>query len=70
MNNSVVVEREEIDIELVKLPRGGRVLRLFDSESGLVLERVLDPAKPVAAQKKRLLSVFLATLANAELMPA
>jgi len=64
-----MIEREKIQMELVKLKGGQRLLRLTDPKSGLSLERKLNPEQPVADQKKQLLSVFEAALARAELTP-
>ena len=53
-----------IQIELVKLPNGDRLLRLSDPASGLCLEKKLDPRQAVTRQKQLLLQVFEATLAR------
>jgi len=60
-----VSNRDDIEIELVKLADGGRLLRLSQSESGLALERKLDPLRPVAEQKKQLLHLFQGALSQA-----
>jgi hypothetical protein len=65
-----VIDRTKIQIELIKLHGGERLLRLTEPESGLSLERKLDPKRPVVDQKERLLIVFEAALARAELSPA
>ena len=62
--------RDRIQIDLIKLKTGGRLLRLSEPESGLSLEKMLDPGKPVVRQKERLFTVFEAALARAELCPA
>ena len=64
-----MIDREKIQMELVKLKGGQRLLRLTEPKSGLSLERKLNPEQPVADQKKQLLSVFEAALARAELTP-
>ncbi len=51
MENKVM--NRGIQIDLVKLVDGSRLLRL--SHAGLGLEKKLDPTQPVAQQKKRLL---------------
>ena len=51
-----------ISIQLITLTTGGRVLRVDDPESGLSLERKLNPEKPVVGQKARLLQLFEAML--------
>jgi len=65
-----VIDRGKIQMELIKLKTGERLLRLTDSQSGLSLERKLDEVKPVAEQKENLLSIFEAALSRAELSPA
>jgi hypothetical protein len=65
-----MIDRQKIQIELVKLKGGERLLRLTEAQSGLSLERKLDSARPVTDQKKQLLSVFEAALAKVELSPA
>jgi hypothetical protein len=58
-------ERSQIQIDLVKLAGGGRLLRLSEAQSGLALEKKLDPKEPVLSQKKKLLGAFEAALARA-----
>ncbi len=65
-----MIDREKIEMELIKLEGGERLLRLTEPRSGLSLERKLNPDRPVTDQKKYLLSVFEAALARAELSPA
>ena len=48
-----MVDRKNIQIDLIKLVGGGRLLRLTEPQSGLALEKKLDPQKPVASQKKK-----------------
>jgi hypothetical protein len=67
MKNKAVVDRKNIQIDLIKLVGGERLLRLTESQSGLALEKKLDPQKSVASQKVELLAVFEAALARAEL---
>ena len=64
-----MIEREKIQMELVKLKGGQRLLHLTEPKSGLSLERKLSPEQPVANQKEQLLSVFEAARAQAELTP-
>jgi hypothetical protein len=62
--------RKKIQVDLIKLVDGARLLRLTYSPLDLVLEKKLDSKQAVASQKKRLFSVFEAALAQAELKPA
>jgi hypothetical protein len=57
---------DKIQFDLVKLLNGERILRLTDPQSGLSLEKKLNPADAVVRQKDRLLRVFEAVLASAE----
>jgi hypothetical protein len=57
---------DQIQFDLVKLLNGERILRLTDSQSGLSLEKKLNPTDAVVRQKDRLLQVFEAALASAE----
>lgn len=54
--------KRDIEMLLLKLADGARVLRLSDPESGLCLEKRLDPAQSVARQKERWVQVFTAML--------
>ena len=65
-----MIDRDKIQIDLIKLIGGERLLRLTEPLSGLSLEKKLDAQLPVARQKERLLGVFEAALARAELSPA
>ena len=65
-----MTDRNKIQIDLIQLIGGERLLRLTEPLSGLSLEKKLDPQKPVASQKEKLLGVFDTTLARAELMAA
>ena len=69
-NIKAMIDREKIEMELIKLKSGERLLRLTEPRSGLSLERKLNPDRPVTDQKKQLLSVFEAALTRAELSPA
>ncbi len=64
---SCVANGNRIQIELVKLATGARLLRLTEPTSGLALERTLDPKVPVSAQKVALAKVFQAALDQAQL---
>ncbi|MBI2927532.1 MAG: hypothetical protein HYY24_17695 [Verrucomicrobia bacterium] len=63
-----MLDRKNIQIDLITLVGGERLLRLTEPESGLSLERKLDPQQAVAHQKQRLLGVFEAALTRAELL--
>jgi hypothetical protein len=65
-----MVNHDKIQFDLVKLLNGERILRLTDPQSGLCLEKKLKPAEAVVCQKDRLLQVFEAALARAEVIGA
>lgn len=54
--------KRDIELLLLKLADGGRILRLSESRSGLCLEKRLDPQESVARQKERWQQVFVAML--------
>ena len=65
-----MTDRNNIQIDLIKLAKGDRLLRLSNAQTGLSLERKLDPRKSVVSQKGKLLGVFKAALAQAEMVAA
>jgi len=65
-----MVDRNKIQIDLIRLVGGERLLRLSEPQTGLSLEKKLDPKKPVASQKEKLFSIFEAALTRAELAAA
>lgn len=54
--------KRDLEMLLLKLADGARVLRLSDPKSGLCLEKRLDPAQSVARQKERWTQVFTTVL--------
>ena len=54
--------KRDIEMLLLKLADGGRVLRFSDPQSGLSLEKRLEPAQSVVRQKEHWRQVFLAVL--------
>ena len=54
--------KRDIEMLLLKLTDGGRVLRFSEPASGLCLEKRLDPKKSVGRQKERWKQVFKAVL--------
>jgi hypothetical protein len=57
---------DKIQIELIKLASGDRLLRLSYPPLSLALEKKVDPKLALAGQKKQLFGVFEAALAQAE----
>jgi hypothetical protein len=62
-----VANSNTIQIELIKLADGVRLLRFTEPRSGLAVERRLDRKLPVSAQKVALAKVFQAALDQAQL---
>jgi len=62
--------RPDLQIDLFRLVTGERLIRLTDPRSGLALEQKVDPSRPLARQKERLLAVFAAALAETEVVVA
>ena len=60
--------QKRIQIQLVKLTDGARLLRFSEKKSGLSLEKRLEVGQPVVTQKRRLLRDFEDLLAR-ELLP-
>jgi len=62
--------RTQIQVDLIKLVGGERLLRLTYPSASLVLEKKLDPGQSLLSQKEKLFAVFEAALAKADLIPA
>jgi hypothetical protein len=56
------MKKRNIELLMLKLADGGRILRLSEPRSGLCLEKRLDPKEPVAQQKQRWQRVFTSML--------
>jgi hypothetical protein len=54
--------KAKIEMLMLKLADGARILRFSDPDSGLCLEKRLDPSQPVARQKERWMHAFKAML--------
>ena len=59
-------DRDKIQIDLIKLAEGGRLLRVSERQSGLSLDRKIDNRRPVYDQKRQLIEIFEATFARAQ----
>jgi hypothetical protein len=62
-----MLDAENVQIDVIKLADGARLLRFTDCSSGLSVERKLDSARSVNEQKKQLGEVFAAAVARAQL---
>jgi hypothetical protein len=67
VNNKGMLDPEKVQIDLIKLANGVRLLRFTDAASGLSVERKLDASRPVTEQKRQLGEVFQAAVARAQL---
>lgn len=65
-----MVDDAKIEMDMIKLVDGARLLRLTDAKSGLALERKLDPSRPVHEQRTELGDIFQVAVARAQLLPA
>jgi len=54
--------KREIEMVLLKLTDGARILRFTEPASGLSLEKRVEPDQPVARQKERWKQVFTSML--------
>jgi hypothetical protein len=54
--------KREIELLLLKLSDGNRILRFSEPQSGLSLEKRLESQEPVARQKQRWMEVFVTML--------
>lgn len=61
---------ENIQIILLKLKDGSRLLRLTESEMGLALERSLNPQRSLLAQKQQLKALFESMILRADVQKA
>ena len=66
VKGKAVIDRDKIQIDLIKLVNGERLLCLTEPQSGLTLEKKLDAKLPVARQNERMLGGFESALARAE----
>jgi hypothetical protein len=64
------MDSEAIQILLLKLKDGTRLLRLTEDDSGLALEKEIDPKRPVLPQKRQLLTLLEATLSRVATLSA
>jgi hypothetical protein len=61
---------ENIQITLLKLTDGSRLLRLTEPETGLALERTINPQRPLLAQKQQLKALFESMIQRADVLLA
>jgi hypothetical protein len=61
---------ENIQITLLKLKESSRLLRLTEPETGLALERAINPQRPLLAQKQQLKALFESMIQRADVLLA
>jgi len=66
----LMIDRDKIQIDLIKLLNGERILRLTGPHSGLSLEKKLSPGHPIVRQMRQLRQAFEAALSRIELAAA
>ena len=65
-----MTDRNNLQIDLIKLVSGERLRRLTEPQSGLSSEKKLAPKRPVGRQKDHWLGMFETARARAELAAA
>lgn len=58
LQNLDPMQTDNIQITLLRLKDGSRLIRLTESETGLALERALNPNRPLLRQKQQLKALF------------
>lgn len=61
---------ENIQITLLKLKESSRLLRLTEPETGLALERAINPQRTLLAQKQQLKALFESMIQRADVLLA
>ncbi|MFM2178299.1 MAG: hypothetical protein RL015_2397 [Verrucomicrobiota bacterium] len=61
---------ENIQITLLKLKESSQLLRLTEPETGLALERAINPQRPLLAQKQQLKALFESMIQRADVLLA
>ena len=64
------MQTDNIQITLLRLKDGSRLLRLSEPETGLALERTLNPNRPLLRQKQQLKALFEAMIQRSEVLLA
>ena len=70
LQNLDPMQTDTIQITLLRLKDGSRLLRLSEPETGLALERALNPNRPVLRQKQQLKALFESMIQRAEVLVA
>jgi hypothetical protein len=68
LQNLDPMQTDNIQITLLRLKDGSRLLRLSESETGLALERTLNPNRPLLRQKQQLKALFESMIQRSEVL--
>ena len=68
LQNLDFMQTDKIQITLLRLKDGTRLLRLSEPETGLAFERALNHNRPLLRQKQALRALFDSMLQRAELL--
>lgn len=64
------MQTDTIQITLLRLKDGSRLLRLSEPETGLALERTLNPSRPMLRQQQQLKALFESMIQRADALLA
>lgn len=68
LQNLDPMQTDNIQITLLRLKDGSRLLRLSEPETGLALERAINPNRPLLRQKQQLKALFEAMIKRSEIL--
>lgn len=68
LQNFECMQKDNIQIALLRLTDGSRLLRLSEPRTGLALERSVNPSRPVPSQKQKLKTLFEAMLQSSKVL--
>ena len=68
LQNLDPMQTDNIQITLLRLKDGSRLLRLSEAETGLALERTLNPNRPLLRQKQQLKALFEAMIQRTDVL--
>jgi hypothetical protein len=70
LQNFDPMQTDNIQITLIRLQDGSRLLRLSEPETGLALERALNPNRSVVRQKQQFKALFESMIQSAGVLVA
>ena len=63
-----LMQTDNIQITLLRLKDGSRLIRLSEFETGIALERAMNPNRPLLRQKQQLKSMYYSMLQHSKLL--